>query len=230
MATKALLFSSIISSSVGKKIITGLTGLGLIGFAVGHLAGNLLLLNPDPEPFNRYAHTLESLGVLLYVIEAGLTLFFLLHAYNGIMIYINKKKARPQDYGVYKTQGGKSKQTISSRSMAITGSIILIFLVLHLLHFKFGPHYTTTIEGLGEVRDLYKTVIEYFQGPLNVAFYVAVMLLLGIHLRHGFWSAFQSLGAMKPRWSNMIYSIGLVVAIVLSVGFLILPIYIFIMH
>ena len=228
MNVSSVPLSKLAWSSIGRKLITGVTGLALILFIVGHLAGNLLLLMPTGELFNIYAHKLASLGVLLYVIEAGLTLFFLTHAYTGIQIARNKAKARPVKYEVYKTQGGKSKQNISSRSMIVTGIVLLVFLVLHLLHFKYGVYHYTEIEGIGKVRDLYKTVVDYFANPLNVAFYVAVMILLGSHLRHGFWSALQSLGAMKPKFSNSIYGFGVILGFVISVGFLVIPIWLYV--
>lgn len=228
MNVSSIPLSKLAWSTIGRKLITGITGLALILFVIGHLAGNLLLLLPSSEPFNLYAHKLMSLGPLLYVIEAGLVLFFLTHAYTGIKIALIKKRARPTKYEAYKTQGGKSKQNISSRSMIVTGMVLLVFLVLHIIHFKFGAYHTTTIEGIGEVRDLYRTVFEAFASLPIVLFYVAVMVLLGSHLRHGFWSALQSLGAMKPKYSNSLYNFGVFLGILLSVGFLLIPIWLYI--
>ena len=108
--------------------------------------------------------------------------------------------------------------------MAITGSILLVFLVLHVAQFKFGTFDTkeyppVTIDGK-EMQDLYSRVADAFSNPLIVVLYVAVMAMLGLHLRHGFWSAFQSLGAMNPRMTPLIYGIGVIGAIVLAVGFM----------
>lgn len=229
MNASQLTFSTALWSTIGKKIITGITGLGLVLFITGHLFGNLLLLLPNPDYFNLYAHKLMSLGPLLYVIEAGLTLFFLSHAFTGLMIWRNKRKARPVNYALYNSQGGKSKQTFASRTMAFSGIVLLIFLVLHLLHFKFGAHYDTTIDGV-LMRDLFKTVVEYYASPLNVLFYTAVMVLLGIHIRHGFWSAFQSLGALKPRFVPAFFSAGILFGAFYAAGFVLIPVWIFVKY
>jgi succinate dehydrogenase / fumarate reductase cytochrome b subunit len=214
-------------STVGKKVITGITGIALVLFITGHLAGNLLLLAPSPDLFNLYAYKLMSLGPLLYVIEAGLTLFFVSHAWTGFSIWLGKRKARPVDYALYKSQGGKSKQTFASRSMIVTGLVLLVFLVLHLLHFKFGAYHETTVNGI-VMRDLFKTVVDYYQSPLNVLFYTAVMVLLGLHIRHGFWSAFQSLAALKPRLVPVFFSAGLVLGVAYAAGFILIPIWLYI--
>jgi succinate dehydrogenase / fumarate reductase cytochrome b subunit len=107
--------------------------------------------------------------------------------------------------------------------MILTGLILLVFLVFHLLNFKFGKYYSTIINGV-EMRDLSRLVVEKFQSPFYTLGYFGVMSFLGLHLRHGFWSAFQSLGANNARWSSLIYSIALIFAILITVGFLVLPI------
>jgi len=224
---------SALTSQVGRKILTGITGVLLVLFIIGHLSGNLTLLSNDPLVFNTYAKFLHSFGTLVYVVEVALALVILLHAYIGIAIAIRKRKARAAGYEVYKSKGGASKQSISSRTMVYTGIILLVFLVIHIVQFRFGAGvhegYAVTIKG-DESRDLYRLVYETFQNLGWVIFYVAVMLLLGFHLRHGVWSALQSLGAMKPRYSKVIYGIALLLGLVLAVGFLILPIYIFLRH
>lgn len=222
-------FIEILSSTVGRKYLTGITGLGLCAFVIVHLLGNLNLFIGS-DSFNGYTHKLESLGPLLYVLELPIVVGFILHAIVGVSVYLNKKKARPVNYSVYNSAGGNSKQTFSSRSMMVTGSIMLIFLVFHVASFKFGPGvnegYVTMVNGV-EMRDLYKLVIEKFQNPAYVIGYVAVMILLGIHLRHGFWSAFQSLGIMNKKYSPFVYTVGVLFAILMAVGFLAMPVWIF---
>ncbi len=110
--------------------------------------------------------------------------------------------------------------------MIITGIIILIFLVIHLKTFKFGAEYSTTVDG-ESIRDLARLLTEKFQSPVYAFGYVGVMLLLGFHLRHGVWSAFQSLGATNPRLTPVIYTLGALVGIVIALGFLVLPLWIF---
>ncbi len=213
-------------SSVGKKLLNGLTGLALIGFVCVHLAGNLTLYARDGgQLFNSYAHHLTSLGPLLYAMELGLIVLFLLHIGTAVSVRLSQKEARPQAYAVAASKGGPSKQTLSSRSMLITGLLLAGFVVLHVKMFKYGAHYETTLKDGTVVRDLYKLVVEEFSKPLVTWTYVAIMLMLGLHLRHGFWSALQSLGALPPKCSACVYAAGLVFAVLLAGGFLLLPLY-----
>lgn len=220
-----------LQTSVGRKILTGITGIFLTLFLVVHLTGNLALFAPDGgDSFNLYAEFLHNLGPLLWIAEIILLGLFLLHAYIGISIYIRRKKARPENYHLNKSQGGPSKQNFASKSMAITGIVLLVFVVLHVLHFKyqvFSPEtYYTTINGQ-EVKDLTRHVVEAFQNIWVVLAYTFVMLLVGVHLKHGVWSAFISLGAGNPKKTAVLYTVGTVVAILLSLGFLFIPIYIY---
>ncbi|HBQ61331.1 MAG TPA: hypothetical protein DD671_17390, partial [Balneolaceae bacterium] len=188
-----------LNSQVGRKFMTGITGIGLMLFLIGHLAGNLTIFG-ESQAFNVYTHTLESLGPLLYVIEAGLVFFFLYHAILGISIWRQKKKARPEGYDTYQTKGGPSHQSLASRSMIISGTVLLVFLVFHIMHFKYGlfspDEGTVILESAGgvEARDLRALVIAEFQNPLVAFGYIAVMALAILHLAHGAWSAFTSLG------------------------------------
>jgi succinate dehydrogenase / fumarate reductase cytochrome b subunit len=218
-------------TSVGKKIVSGVTGLASCGFIVAHLAGNLLLL-VGADPFNEYTHFLSTLahGFFLPVAEVGLVVLFLTHAAAGIRVALDKRGARPQKNVKVGNAGGPSQKTLASRTMVITGVVLFIFLLGHVYQFRLGPAqaegYTTMLDG-HEARDLYRLVIETFKDPVPVAVYSLVMLLLGFHLRHGFWSAFQSLGANNPKYMPWITTIGLVFAIVMAIGFLMIPIYIY---
>lgn len=214
-------------SSVGKKVLSALTGLALALFLIVHLGGNLTLFAPGGALFNTYAHHLEGLGVLVYLAEAGLLAFFLFHVVSGVSVQVDKWRARPNRYAVVDTKGGPSRQTLASRSMLITGLVLLVFIPLHIWMFKFNggaPHPTVDVHGT-EMKDLYLVVHQAFQNSAIAWGYVAVMVLLGFHLRHGFWSALQSLGAMSPKWSPAIYAAGLVFALLVAAGFLILPLY-----
>lgn len=220
-----------LNTSVGRKYLTGITGIFLTLFLIGHLAGNLTLLIPDGgETFNMYAKALHDLGPLLWAVEIILIILFLTHAWIGISIFLRRKKARPEDYKYYQTAGGPSKQNAASKTMFITGSVILVFVVLHVLHFKyhaFSPETYTTMIGDTEVVDLSKHVVVAFSNIWIVLAYTAVMVFVGFHLKHGVWSAFISLGAGSPAKTALLYTIGTIVAILLSAGFLLLPIYIY---
>jgi len=221
---------SLLWSSVAKKFINAVTGLGLSIFIVIHLLGNLALLTGDAEAFNAYSHFLLSTGVLIYLAEAGLVAFFLFHIITALTVWWSKQKARPQSYQKTAAAGDPSKKTISSRTMIYTGIILLVFTVLHLITFKYGPGmddgYVMVIDGVA-MRDLYRLTVEVFAKPGYVIWYVAAMALMGFHLRHGFWSAYQSLGVNHPRWTPIIYAIALLFAIVMAVGFLVIPIVIY---
>ncbi len=213
-------------SSVAKKIVNAITGIGLFLFVIVHLSENLLLLTGNPGDFNRWAHFLFSLGPLLTVMELGLLAFFLVHIWSALVVYGDKLKARPSGYEVVRAAGGASRKTLSSQTMIYTGLVLLVFLVWHVATFRFGPEYMTEIDGVA-VRDLHRLVVEFFSNPWNVVAYVAVMVFLGFHLRHGFWSALQSLGAYHPRWTPVWYTGGLVVALVLAVGFIVIPVWVY---
>ena len=217
-------------SSVGKKIVSAGTGLLLVLYVIAHLIGNLQLLRGDPVPFNEYAHFLESLGVFLFIIELALLAVFLFHILMGVMVWLDKLKARPQGYIKTADAGDPSKKTWSSKNMIITGIILAVFTTYHVITFKYGPGvskgYVTVINGV-EMRDLYRLVVESFQNVYIMLGYVICMILLGLHLRHGFWSAFQSLGVQHPRLVPIIYGVGYLLAFVLAIGFLFIPIYIY---
>lgn len=210
-------------SSVARKLVNGLTGVLAMLFLIAHLAGNLTLFGGS-DAFNAYAETLHRLGALVYVAEIGLLLLFAAHAVTAIQVYLQKRAARQHRYTVVGSKGPPSRQSLSSRTMIVTGSVLLVFLVWHVIQFRFGAFYTTTLEG-HPVRDLYRLVYEVFQNPLWVGAYSAVMLLLGFHLRHGFWSAFQSLGALGPKTRPLAFSVGALFAVVMAVGFVILPLW-----
>lgn len=217
--------SSLIWSSVGKKVLMAVTGLSWIGFVTMHLLGNLTLF-VGADTFNLYSHKLISLGPLLWVAEAGLVIILLTHIVSGLSVTLENWRGRTSRYAVAANAGGASYKTFSSRTMIYTGSLILLFIVIHVWMFKYGPEYKTTIHGT-EVRDLYRLIAECFQQPLIVVFYVVSMIFLGLHLRHGFWSAFQTLGLWHKKWTPVVYAVGTFYAILFSLGFIILPVWVY---
>ena len=110
--------------------------------------------------------------------------------------------------------------------MLVTGLILAIFLAIHLSSFKYGAYYETTVDGI-VMRDLARLMREKFQDPIYAFGYPAVVLLLAVHLRHGIWSAFQSLGATRPSFTPVIYTIGGILGIGIAVGFLMVPVSIY---
>ncbi|MGE3724240.1 MAG: succinate dehydrogenase cytochrome b subunit [Candidatus Sericytochromatia bacterium] len=215
---------SIFDSTVGRKYIMGLSGLALVGFIVFHLAGNLSLFFGE-EAFNSYVLKLESLGPLIRLAELGLMAVFVFHIIFAFSVTAQNKAARKTRYAVNGKAGKPSRKTIASQSMIYTGLVLLIFIVAHVWMFRFATRFNpehVTIHG-AEVINLYTPVVAAFKNPWIALAYSAVMLLLGMHVSHGFWSAFQSLGAYHPRYTPVIYTAGVLLALLLAVGFIALP-------
>lgn len=201
-------------SSIGRKHLVAVTGLLLCGFLVSHLLGNLLLL-AGPNAFNLYSYKLFALGGLLYVIEALLAGIFLIHMYLAVKLNLENLKARGK-YAVKKQTGRGT--TFMSATMPYTGLILLVFLILHLMNLKFGTNYRTTVDGI-EMRDIYKTTMEYFANPMSVGWYVFAMIAAALHTAHGFSSAFQSLGLNHGKYFGKVKLIGYLYAITVGGGF-----------
>jgi succinate dehydrogenase / fumarate reductase cytochrome b subunit len=220
-------FVSALRSSLGRKYLMGFTGLVWTGFAVGHVIGNFLLF-AGRDPFNRYAQFLETLGhgMAIYVAEAFLAVVLMIHVFNGISIVTDKNSARPQGYSSHGNAGGRSRKGLASQNMIWTGLTILGFLILHIVTFKFahllGPVPQVTLDGVQRT-DLYGVVVSRFSVPWYVGVYTVVMCMLGMHLKHGVWSAFQSLGLLNKKTLPLAVTGATLLAIVLAVGFLALP-------
>lgn len=223
-------FATFAGSSVGKKVFVAVTGLMLFGFVIVHLVGNLTLLIPDGgKAFNEYAHFLETVvhGWLIIGFEVGLIAVFLVHGiFAVISALIDKQHARPQKYALIRNAGGKSRKTLASRSMILTGPIILIFVILHVRMFKFADHPTVVYHGT-EMKNLYAVVVDAFKTPWIAIAYMVVMIILGTHLWHGVWSAFQSLGWNSDRHITCLTRLSVAAGVVLGVGFLALPPYVY---
>ncbi len=208
-------------NSVTRKQVMAVTGLLLCGFLVTHMLGNYTMLF-SADIFNKYAHTLTS-NPLIYVAEAGLGALFLAHIFMAVKLILENRAARPIAYAHSRTASGRGA-TFASSSMPITGIIALVFIILHINGLKFGSEYLTTVDGV-EMRDLYRTTIEYFQNPLNVLFYIVAMIALGIHTSHGFWSAVQSIGWNHPKYYLNLRRASCAFGIFIALGFSVLPIF-----
>lgn len=213
-----------LNSSVGRKFVMALTGLGLVVFIIMHLLGNLLLYKKDPAVFNAYAAKLESFGILLTVAEIGLAAAFIIHIFTAINLKRGAKSARPEGYAMAQSKGGPSRANLASKNMIISGILLLGFLILHIWQFRFeGGATSKEME-----ENLYAIVYTTFKNPIYVGIYEICMIMLGMHLRHGFWSAFQSIGAMNARIDKPIRLLGVALAGILALGFLGIPIWFFI--
>jgi succinate dehydrogenase / fumarate reductase, cytochrome b subunit len=216
----------VFSSSVGTKLLVGATGLLLAAYMLLHLAGNVLILL-GRDTFNEYSHQLIS-NPLIVLVEMGLLLVFLVHIYKAVTMWIRNQAARPVPYQKKERAGHTSRKSLASSTMIASGLVVMVFVGIHVKQFKFGTFYLAS--GSETVRDLYRTEIEVFRNPLWVALYVMGALLVGLHMRHGISSAFQSLGLEHPRYTRRIVAIGIVVAVVVGGGLALIPIWAHLTH
>ncbi|GIX05484.1 MAG: hypothetical protein KatS3mg114_1353 [Planctomycetaceae bacterium] len=208
----------LLTSSIGRKFVMGITGLGLCGFLVIHLAGNLLLY-VGPERYDHYAHTLHQ-QEWLPLAEAGLFLFFLLHVYLAFVTTRANRQARRQAYAV---KVSKRQDLALSQPphnwMFLSGMIVLGFLILHLIDMKFAARTDVDYTGKGP----YAVAIAVLSTPLSASVYMLGTVVLGFHLCHGFASAFQSLGLNHPKYTPLIKLVSWLFALVIAAGFFSLP-------
>lgn len=223
MATAA---TGLFGSSIGRKYLMALSGLFLCTFLVVHLLGNLQLFqNDEGVAFNLYTEFMVKnplIKIVAYVNYA----FILLHVIDGFYLTVQNRKARPKGYAMVDQSKSSSW---SSRNMALLGTVILVFLVVHMKSFwfemKFGSMPVTTIEG-EEYKDMYSVVVAAFEQPWYAALYVISMFAIGFHLYHGFESGFQSLGIRHHRYTPIIKNIGtFVFAILIPALFAAMPVY-----
>ena len=198
------------SSSVGKKILMAFTGIMLSLFLIAHAIGNSTsFLGLDA--FNSYAEHLHSLGCLINIFELGLLIIFLAHISIAVILYFQNLQARNTRYQVQKSSGGR---TLGSRTMPYTGLIILVFIIVHLGDFHFIEKTTT----IGEL------VKETLNQPIVSLFYIVAMAALILHISHGLWSLFQTLGINHPKYDCTIRTGGLSVTFILGAIFILIPI------
>jgi len=213
---------SFLNSSIGKKLMMAITGSFLLIFLVVHLIGNITLFF-GPIAFNGYVFALDVVKPLIRVIEVVLLTAFLLHIYNGVRLWIENKRASG---GKYKINGSSENSDVFSRTMFLTGSIIFIFLVSHLGTF-FWRFNVSDPMGLANHHQYFDIVVYFFSIWWYVLLYVIAMVLLGLHLNHGFQSAFQTFGWNNKKYFPLVEKIGTLYAIIMAVGFASMPIYFF---
>lgn len=201
-------------STIGKKWVMAVTGFGLVLFAIAHMAGNLqVFLGADV--FNDYAHKLQSLGPLLWIARAGLFAMAVLHIISAYQLTMRARQARPQDYAMRTPQ----VSTLASRTMRVGGVILALFLIYHILHFTTGQLHPAFSKG-----GAYGNVVLGFRAWWVGLFYIVAMSFFGLHLYHGVWAGFRTLGVAKPNPMPLERKLALGVAIVVWAGFIIVPI------
>ncbi len=211
--------TNFLTSAIGKKIIMAGTGLFLILFLLIHCYANFQIFLPDGEArFNEIAHFLGT-NLVTRLAEIGLFAFFIMHIVQGIMLEIQNKAKRPVKYAV---MPGNKNSKWYSRSMGLFGSLVLIFLIIHLAHF-WVPNRASQLTGGGEI-DLYSRMNMIFQNGPVVIIYTLGCIALGWHLVHGFWSAFHTLGLSSIKYKPFIQTIGYVIAVVIPLAFISMPV------
>ena len=216
------MFKEYISSSIGKKQIVAVSGLALILFLIFHLSGNLLLYK-GPEAFNAYAAFLESLGAVKYIGRVGLITLFLMHMFFTVLVVKENIKARGKRYDVSKPVG---KRSLATRLMPMSGTFILVYLIVHLLDYTLADHHTVASVMNGENLGLYGLVLNSFQTPWRVIFYVLAMGAIGMHLVHAIQSVCQTFGFNHPVYSKHIKRASVFIGVLIAVGFASIPLFI----
>lgn len=211
--------SGLFSSSVGTKIVIGITGVALVLYLLIHIAGNMIVFF-GPAAFNKYAYTLEG-NPLLPIIEIGLLLVFLIHIFKTVRMFLGNQSRRPVRYAQKKYAGPPSRKTFASSTMIVSGLWLLAFLIIHVKTFRFSPE----VEWPAGGRDLYLLEMQAFTNPLMVGFYIISMVVVGSHLWHGVSSAFQSLGVDKPAWTRFILPAGKIIAVLIAGGFIVIAVW-----
>ncbi len=206
-------------STIGKKAVMGITGLVWVGFVVGHMTGNLLVLQ-GREEINAYSRFLKNTGELLWLARAILAGALVLHIAAAVQLTVQNRAARPEGYARREPQ----VSTFASRTMRWGGALLLLFIVLHILHFTTG---TIRPTGSFSLPDVYGNVVSSFRIWWVAAFYIVSMVAVGLHLYHGVWSSVRSLGFARPSSDPLRRRIALVVAVAVWLGFTIVPVVVF---
>lgn len=209
------------TSSIGKKWIVGISGALLVLFILAHLAGNLTIyIGPFGEGINAYAQALHSSPLFLWAARVGLLLVFLVHISTAVSLVLENRRARPQRYAVK----ARVQSTIFARTMALSGLVVLSFLIFHVLQFAAGMSPHSHLYDLEGRHDVAAMIILSFHNPLVSGFYLLSLLLLGMHLSHGISSVFQTFGLNGRKSAALLKNGGLAVAWLLMAGFASIPV------
>ncbi len=206
-------FIDTLRTPIGKKLLMAVTGLGFCVFLLFHLFGNLTLYG-GKELFTAYVAHLHELSLLITIVEIGLLFFACIHVATGLILFLENRRARPIPYAVKKNAGGR---TIGSATMPYTGFLILCFLILHIFHFRMIEQTPQSI---------FQAVTEVLSNVFVKLGYMAAVVVVAVHIRHGFWSLFQTLGAHHPKYMPLIQGIGIAFALLILMGFGVIPLYI----
>jgi len=202
-------------SQVGKKFVSAVTGVLLFLFVVGHLLGNLQAFQGAAK-FNAYAEFLQSAKGLLWVVRIVMLTALVLHATAGIQLYLASRAARPQPYRVPLA----NPATVSSKTMIWTGLLTLSFVIYHLLDLTIGA---ALVHSGFDQKNAYLNLVNTFRSVGKVVFYGVSIIGLGLHLSHGLYSLWQSLGFRHPLWTPTIQKVGVLIGVFLALAYLFIP-------
>lgn len=206
---------ALLLSSIGLKALMAVTGLLMVGFLVGHTAGNLQIFQ-GREVYNNYAHTLQSLGALLWIARLGLLGAVTVHILAAAKLVSENAAARTTRYAVKKNHA----TSYAARTMQVSGPIVLLFIIYHIAHLTFGiatPGYTHS------ATDAYANFVQGFQVPLVAWFYALANLALGLHLFHGIHSLFQTLGVNHPSYNFHLKAAAVTLTLFIAGGNIFMP-------
>jgi succinate dehydrogenase / fumarate reductase cytochrome b subunit len=209
-----------LASSIGKKQIVSITGLALVLFLIAHLAGNFLIFS-GPESYNAYSESLKNLGPLLWIARIGLIVMFFLHFPLAIILAKQNKKARTLEYD---QKLHPDTRSLSTRFMPISGAILLLYIVSHLLDFTFTHPDTSNALVNGQNLGLYGLVFNTFLSPISSLWYIIAMAAVGFHLAHAIQSVFQTFGFYHRVYSPVVKQVSVGLGIAISLGFSSIPI------
>jgi succinate dehydrogenase / fumarate reductase cytochrome b subunit len=204
-----------ILTSLGSKVLVALSGLGLAGFVLFHMLGNLQVFE-GANALNSYAAFLREMPILLWTARLGLLGVVSVHIGLAIRLVMRNRRARPVGYEVRDYR----QASAASRTMALTGGLLLLFIIFHLLHLTLGvvdSSFTDRLDAQGR-RDVFSKVIHAFQNPLFVVLYLAGQMVLGFHLSHALSSSLQTLGIEHPILDRLFRGAGPVVALLIVAG------------
>ena len=216
--------ANVFSSTIGKKLIMSLSGLFLITFLLVHLSANLTML-VSSDLYNEGCHFMAT-NPFIKIMEPVLALGFFVHIVYALILTLRNMKSRPVGYAVKKDC---NSSTWSSRNMLILGAFLVTFILVHMMNFWWkmkisGDIGMTTVNGV-EMHDGFTLVTSLFQIWWYDVIYIASFVFLGLHLTHGFWSAFQTVGLNNNKWYPRLKTIGTIYAIIVVGGFTIIPLF-----
>lgn len=212
-----------ISSSIGKKLLMALSGLFFCLFLLVHLTGNMLMF-VGADAFNAYSNFMSA-ATINKVLEVLMVILFLTHVYTSAVLTLENRAARPERYAMDVSAG---RRTIMSSNMFVTGSIVLIFVIIHLVFFKYG-NWAVDPAATPDTKDMtmYGLVVWTFSNVFWALAYTVAVVLLGFHLNHAFQSAFQTLGLNHNKYTPLIEKLGTLYSIIIALGFASFPVYFF---